>query len=285
MRRILLPLHRLITAISMLGVLTSCSMATVAYNNAGSLIGYALDNYVELTPPQETWLKDRVNHLIAWHRGSELPLWQRWVNETRERAAGNPEAGEIRAMFARGQTLLERTTEKMLPDMAALMRQLEPRQIAFLESKLAADYRKLAEEAAAPLPVRQSRRVERLRERCESWFGRLTSEQAAYLQARVLSMAPLEEMRLTDRQRWQREFMAVVKSAAEVSELQAELRILILAPEQRRDPNYQAEVNRQRDEMIAVTAWMVRNATPAQMARLQNKLSGYAEDIASMLRT
>ena len=279
------PLRHLLTAIAMLCVLTSCSVATLAYNNAGTLIGYALGDYVELTDQQESWLKDRVNSLISWHRGSELPEWQRWLNETRERAAGRPETREVRTMYARGQVLLERTTAQLLPDMAALLRQLEPQQIAYLENKFSRDNRKIAEEAATPLPVRQLKRLERIRERFESWVGSLTAEQAAYLQSRVMVLGPLEEMRLADRQRWQREFIDMIRSRPELPALQAELRSLILSPGTRRDPAYQAELIRQQDEMMTITAWLVANASPVQKVRLQKKLSGYAEDIASLLRT
>ena len=116
-------------------------------------------------------------------------------------------------------------------------------------------------------------------------MGGLTAEQAAYLQSRVMVLAPLEEMRLADRQRWQREFIDMIKSRPELPALQAELRSLILSPGKRRDPGYQAELNRQQDEMMTITAWLVTNASPVQKGRLQKKLSGYADDIASLLRT
>lgn len=284
-RSLFRPLRVMIIGVAMLGVLTSCSVATLAYNNAGTLIGYALGDYVELTDQQETWLKERVNLLIAWHRGSELPQWQRWLNETRERSAGKPETGEVRALYTRGKALVERTTEQLLPDMAALLHQLEPAQIAFLEGKLARDNRKIAQEAAIPLASRQSKRVERIQERFENWMGSLTAEQAAYLQSRTMALVSLEEMRSADRQRWQREFIDLIKSKPELPVMKDELRRLILLPEKQRNPLYQAELNRQQEAMMTITAWFVANATPNQKLRLQKKLGGYAEDIASLLRT
>lgn len=285
MRHIVRPIASLITFLSILSTLTACSVATLAYNNAGSLIGYALRDYVELTDSQESWLKERIELAIAWHRTSELPQWQRWLNEARERAAGKPETSEVRALSLRGQALLERTTEQVLPDMAALLRQLDASQIAFLERKFVSDNRKIARDAAVALPQRQVKRVERMRERFESWAGSLSPEQVAYLQSRVLAQPPLDELRLADRMRWQRQFIENIKARPEALELQAALRSMILTPERHRDPVYQAALLRQQEEMMTTIAWMVTSATPAQRTHMQKKLSGYAELLASLVRS
>lgn len=282
-------IHRRLSHIIIAGValcaFAACSLATLAYNNAGALIGYALDGYVDLSPQQEIWLKDRVNVLIAWHRRNELPEWQRWLDVTRELAAGTPQLSDVQSTYASGRALLARTTEKLLPDMALLLRQMEPSQIAALERKFAQDNRKIAEEAAIAPANHQAKRMERLRERFESWLGRLTAEQDAHLQSHMAALPSLEEMRLADRKRWQREFIDLIKAKPEALALQAELQRLILMPEANRDPVYQTELIRRQDEMMTITAWMVAKATPAQKKHLQKKLSGYAEDIAYLLRT
>ena len=284
MPRIHRVLRHLIAAIAMLSMLTSCSLATIAYNNADTLIGYALRDYVELNVEQEIWLKERITLLMAWHRSNELPQWQRWLTEARERAAGMPETSDLRATYVRGQALLARTTAQALPDLAKLLHQLEPAQIAFLENKFANDNRKLAKDIAVALPTRYAKRADDVREGFEGWLGSLTPEQAAYLQARATILVPMEEMRLADRRRWQRELIELVKARPELPTLEAELRSWILSPEKYRDPVYQAEMNRQYEAMLGVTAWMVTNATPQQKLRVQKKLSGYAEDIARLLR-
>lgn len=276
--------YRCIAVIAMLFALAACSIATMAYNNAGVLIGYALDDYVELTPQQEVWLKERVNVFIAWHRIHELPELQRWVNETRERAAGSPRMDDVRDTYARGKALLGRTTEQILPDMALLLRQLDAVQIAHLEARFAKDNRKIAEDLAQSPAKRNARRTKRISERFESWLGDLNDEQIAYIESRVGTLVPLDEMRLADRVRWQRHFIEVIKAKTAAAELQVALRRMILAPEQSRDPLYQAALIRQQEEMMAMTAWLVNHATPVQRARLQKKLSGYASDIAGLLR-
>ncbi|MEP7157184.1 MAG: DUF6279 family lipoprotein [Betaproteobacteria bacterium] len=268
----------------MVSGLAACSLATMAYNNAGSLIGFALNDYVELNEQQEAIVKERVNQLIAWHRKSELPQLLRLLNEARERGVTSPAVADVRDFYTRGQAHFERTVEQVLPDMAELLRQLEPSQIARLEKKFAKENLKVMEDMAKPQALRQSKRLERTRERYEDLFGSLSAEQAAYLQAHQPVTGPLDAMRLADRKRWQREFTDAIKSNADTSQLLAELRILILTPEKRRDPAYQAELSRQQEEMLATTTWMLASATPAQKAKLQKKISGYAEDVTRLLR-
>ena len=60
------------------------------------------DRNAPLNAEQEIWLKERVMLLMAWHRSNELPQWQRWLTEARERAAGMPEASDLRATYVRG---------------------------------------------------------------------------------------------------------------------------------------------------------------------------------------
>jgi len=275
---------RLLTACALVGALTSCSLATLAYNNAPSLIGFALSDYVELNEQQEVVVKARLTQLIAWHRKSELPQLLRLLNEARDRAGTQPSLGEMRDFYARSQARFDRSVEQVLPDMAELLRQLAPSQIARLEEKLAKDNRKVVEEAAKPLTSRQAKRMERVRERFEDWFGPLSAGQSAYLQSHIADMGPLDEMRLADRKDWQREFIDAIKLKPDTAQLLAELRILILTPEKRRDPVYEAELTRRHEEMMSITTWMLAGATPAQRANVRKKISGYAEDVTRLLR-
>ncbi len=54
-------------------LVASCSVATMAYNNAPSIALYALDDYFDLTPEQEAWLKPRLERFIVWQRANQLP--------------------------------------------------------------------------------------------------------------------------------------------------------------------------------------------------------------------
>lgn len=264
--------------------LTACSLARLAYNNFGSVVAYAVNDYVDLTPEQEELLKTRAASLVAWHREKELPQWLRTLENARARVGAGASEADVRAAQREAQTLIERTAERMLPDAAELLARLEPAQIARLAARLEKDNRKVARETAVPADERRAKRVKRVLGHFEEWMGTLTPDQISWLRSRVMAWPLLDEMRLDDRRRWQREFLQLLETRPEPRVFQAELRALVLNAETRRDPAYQAAWARQQADASDLAAWMVANATPAQRTRIQKKLAGYAEDLTALMR-
>lgn len=281
MRRISLVAATLATLLAVAG----CSLATMAYNNAPTVLIYALNDYFDLSTEQEDWLKPRLNRFIDWHRANELPAYRRLVDEATRQIGDGARIEDVRALYEAGRTRLERAGDQVLPDIAAFLFQLEPRQIAYLEKKLAADNRKLAEEAAVPLLQRQQKRIEKAMERYEDWFGTLSTAQATKIRAAMVTLPPMDAMRLADRRRRQAELLALLKAAPDVVLLKTEFRRMLLQPERGRDPAYQAEIDRQFDSTMSLVMSLLSEASPAQRARIQRRLNGYAEDISSLLRS
>ena len=273
------------SAIAGLLILAGCSLATMAYNNAPTVLIYALNDYFDLSTEQEDWLKPRLNRFIDWHRANELPAYRRLVDEATRHIGDGARIEDVRALYDAGRARLERAGDQVLPDIAAFLFQLEPRQIAHLEKKLAADNRKMEEEAAVPMLQRQQKRIEKAMERYEDWFGSLSTAQAAKIRAAMAALQPLDAMRLADRKRRQAEFLALLKAAPDVVLLKTEFRRLLLQPERGRDPAYQAELDRQFDSTISLVMSLLSEASPTQRARIQRRLNGYAEDISSLLRS
>jgi hypothetical protein len=279
-------LRILVIGCSILAV-AGCSLATVAYNNGATVLSYALDDYFDLNRSQQDWLKPRLERFIDWHRGSELPVYRQMVNEAMHQVASGARVEDARRLYAGGRNRVELAAEFALPDMAAFLLQLEPRQIAYLENKLLADHRKLLDEMQVPAAKRQQRRVERLQERFEDWMGPLNRSQQAKIQA-ALGTSPainMDALRLADRQRRQGEFIGLLKAPKDAATMQRELRRMLFHAEQGRDPAYQAELNRQFDEGLDLLAAVLAEASSEQTQRVQKRLGGYAEDIRSLLRS
>lgn len=281
MRRILLITSALLSLLAV----AACSLVTLAYNNAPTVLIYALNDYCDLSATQEDWLKPRLNRFLDWHRAHELPAYRRLVDEATRQVGDGVRLEDARALYDGGRLRLERAADYALPDIAAFLLQLEPRQIVYLENKLAADNLKMEEEARVPPAQRQQRRTEKSLERFADWFGALTPIQAEKIRTAMSSMPPLDAMRIAERKQRQAEFIALLKAAPEASVLQTELRRMLLLPGQGRDPGYQMEIDRQLDSMATLVVSVLADATPAQRTRIQRRLNGYADDIGSLLRT
>jgi hypothetical protein len=244
-----------------------------------------LDDWFDLTSAQRAWLKPRVESLVEWHRASELPTYRKLLNDAQEQVARPVAVEDIETFYGQSRLAAERLAEKAMPDLVGFLQLLEPKQIAFLERKLAADNDKLAKELKLGLEERRRKRVERYLDRFEGWFGRLSPEQMAVLKTQVEEMPFSEELRLADRRRWQTGLVGMLKNKADSAVLANELRVLLLSPEQRRAAEYRAKWEMQQQLVTQLTAELLQIASPKQKQAVQRKLAGYAEDVSSLLKS
>jgi len=265
-------------------LVTGCSMGVMSYRNADWLLAYKIDDWVNLNAEQKAWLKPRLAQLQVWHRSHELNHVQRLLRESHSLAAGAPKEDEIQAIYAGSVLMLNRTLEHVLPDMVILLNRLEPAQIAHLERTLAKANQKLAKDIALTPEARRVLRAKKAVKNIESWFGSLSTTQAADLIKRVDALPLLDEMHLNNRQRWQSELLKLLKSKPESKLFSAELRSLMLDPQRRREPIYDQAWKRQQQEWVSIVVWMVKHATPTQKARLQKKLGGYVDEVSRLLQ-
>ncbi len=270
----------------MLSVLlvSGCSLGMLSYRNADWLLAYKIDDWVNLTAEQKTWLRPRLTQLQVWHRSHELGHVQRLLRDSHLLAAGSPKEDEIQAIYTASVLTLNRTLEQLLPETLLLLSRLEPAQIAYLERKLAKDNQKLAKDIVLTPDARRSLRAKKAVKQFEGWFGRLSTTQEADLIKRVDALPLLDEMRLNNRQRWQTELLELLKSKPDSKLFSAELRSLMLDPQRRRDPVYDQAWKLQQQEWVSIVAWIVKHASPAQKARLQKKLGGYVEEVSRLLQ-
>jgi hypothetical protein len=277
-------IHRFLILMLSVLLVSGCSLGMLSYRNADWLLAYKIDEWVNLTAEQKTWLRPRLTQLQVWHRSHELVHVQRLLRESHLLAAGAPKEDEIQAIYAASVLTLNRTLEQLLPDTLLLLSRLEPAQIAYLERKLAKDNQKLAKDIVLTPDARRSLRAKKAVKQFEGWFGSLSTAQETDLINRVDALPLLDEMHLKNRQRWQQELLVLLKSKPDSSLFSAELRSLVLDPQRRRDPVYDQAWKLQQREWVSIVAWMVKHATPAQKVRLQKKLGGYVEEVSRLLQ-
>ena len=84
---------RILAAICAALALAGCTTATftrLAYNNAAFALTWMVDDWFDLHDGQRDWVKVRFARLLAWHRASELPEYERLLQDTAARAARRP---------------------------------------------------------------------------------------------------------------------------------------------------------------------------------------------------
>jgi len=264
-------------------LLAGCSVARVAYTNAPPAVAWMVDDWFDLQDGQRDWVKERASRLIAWHRASELPEYERFLQEIAVRVSRGLREEDARWAYLGGRNLYRRAMEKMLPDMADFLMQVTPEQVAYLERKFDKDNEKMFAESGSSPKDRGEKRAKRFVERLEDWTGRLTPAQRELVTARVKAMPDVTDDWFADRQRRQGELVKLLKAKPAREAMTAGLRRIVLDWDALRAPAY-AEKMRQRDQQsFAMMAALDATFDAAQREHIQKKVRGYAADVAYLM--
>ena len=270
-------------AMLLAATLAACTLTGVVYNNAVPLASWYVDDYFELQDEQRDFARERLARIHAWHRSSELPEYQRVLEQAIKRSAGPVSGDDVEQLYRQGKTLVLRAGEYALGDVADFLLKLDTQQIQAFELRLAKANQKFERERLKEsVEKRVELRAKRYIKTMEDWLGTLSSEQKQHIEITLRDMPLTDGARLAERKRLQGELVADLKAGSAREELMVLLRVTFLVPDASRNPAYRAEVARWQRAMSELVAWLVDNASPQQRQHLQTKLRGYAEDVVAL---
>ena len=268
-------------------LVAACSQLQLGYNNADTVLAYSLDSYLDLDDEQERLARERIGALHRWHRSTQLPGYVQLLNDAQKKIAGPVSAAEVREFNTGVNRALAALGEQAAPDLARLALTLKPAQVERLADKLAKDTSKDRRElvrfsGAASL----EQRVERYVDQAEGWFGTLSPAQREVIRASLERRPDAQEAWMQERERRQRELVAVIaRIRAEQPPLAAAtawIREYFAQLAEPRDPQRRARLAQARQENAELLAQLINSATPAQRASLAKKLRGYATDLDAL---
>jgi hypothetical protein len=272
-------------------VAASCSLtklaysnAPFAYSNAMPMLAWIAGDYVDLSDEQKDSLRKRLRKAFAWHRAQELPEYRRFLEAVAEKSAGPMSVDDVRAADRDLRAYYNRTVERVLPDIADLLLQLDPDQVSQLERKFVTDDEKFARESAEDsLEERRESRAAKFIGHIEQFTGRLAPSQRELVSQRLARNEDLTAQRLADRRYRQGETLAMIRARVSREQMIAGLRRLLLDTETWRDPAFRAKLRARAEQMYEMIATLSASLAPEQRANLQNRLRGFIHDIAELL--
>jgi hypothetical protein len=277
-------LHALLLA--GLVLLAGCSMVTkFGYNRAHAGMRAIAWDYLDLDNAQSEQLNIRLGTLHDWHRANELPAYAAFLRSASQRAARGVTLADGAWAFdnlrLRYRTLGAKAAEEIAPVLATL----GTAQIADLEHKVA---QKNADFAKQYLP-RDEKRGERARielwlERVRDWTGTLTPAQDALIEKFIRAHARYSVLRFEDRQRWERDAIALVRQHLPPEELAQRLSEIFTRPETRRSEEFLREEKRWEDDLGQLAVDIDRTLSPVQRVRIVHRLDAYADDFDDLAR-
>jgi len=262
-------------------LLAGCTALRLAYDNADTYLLFRAKSYLDLDAKGSDELDERIDEFFAWHRRTALPQYARISEEAAKRVTRGLSREDLvwgyDSLLAHARQSLRFAAERVAP----LLDRLTPQQVAYMEKRFAEDNRKFAREYLRGSEAeRRKRRARRLEERLEDWVGNLSSVQAEKVR-QFSERTPLyDELRASDRQRMQAEFVDMIRKR----EAQKHLPDWIANWERGRDPAHLAASERFRQEYLALLLELDKTLAPEQRNRAAATLRRYAEDFRVLAR-
>lgn len=286
------PAHVFALALAAL-FLASCATATLtrlayanaalAYSNLGAMLTWTVDDYVDLTDPQEDWVRARVERAMQWHRSQELPRIRRLLETVLARSEGTFTAQEVGAHQKALRAHLYRIAEQVVPDVAEFLGNVDAEQATQLERKFSEENAKFMRESIRGSPdERRGKRMRRFIDHLEGWVGSLSADQRELVAAYYRTAPDLSGELLGERRFRQSEILALVRGKAPREQMTTDLRRLLVDIESWRRPEY-VEKLRARDQKIGeMLATVSATLTTEQRAAFQGRLRGLIRDITAL---
>lgn len=260
-------------------VLTGCSTARFAYENADTYVRWKVASYVDLEGAAAEELDDRIDEFHAWHRKTELPKYVRLAREASRRFADGLSREDAVWGYDSVRVQARESLRKAAELAAPLLDRLTPEQLAQIERRLAEDNRQFYRtNLRGSERERRNRRARIMTERLEDWVGKLTQAQAERVREFVERSPAIDELRDRDRKRLQREVIAILRARS----AQKNLPDHVAHWERNREPAFSAVLDTWREQYFTFLVDLDRMLTPEQRARVLATLRRYTEDFEAL---
>lgn len=257
--------------------LGGCSTIKVVYNQADHIFMWKADDYFDLTAEQKELWRRHVNRLHTWHRATQLADYANLLEAANARLSAGVQEQDVQwaidALMSRYRTLIERTHD----DLAQVLATLNDDQLAAARRQFEKDNRKFARDFGIGQPADEQRRLRAKRnvDRVEHWTGPLSAAQDARLREASRTLPLISELRLNDRMRRQREFLALLQDRKEGPRFAAKLREWLLDWDRTRTPEYASQFDGFVKASARVYVDMFAQLTPEQRRHVSDRLRRY----------
>jgi hypothetical protein len=253
--------------------------ATLAYQNAGTLLTWTVDDYVGLTHDQKAAVHEKIAHEMLWHRDHELPAYRRLLASAAQRSQRPYTAAEVSQAWDEVRADYRRVVERVLPEAARFLATLDEAQAAHLERRFFEDEQKFEHEMAKGKPEeRRARAAKRMIRALEDWTGRLSPAQRALIVEAEAAVPPMLEERFGERRYRQQQVVSLVRTR-DAQRIERGLRRLLLEEKSWRRSEYQALLDQRDRATLDTITKLSATLSAEQRAHLVERIQAYIADI------
>ena len=275
----LLP-ARLAAVLLALLLLAGCGN-TFLYNRLDWLIGWYVDDYVELSRAQEKVFQQRLRPVLDWHRREELALYAALLQQIEADSAAPLDADTVRDWSRQLLLALERIEARLWPLIHEIGADLDQEQMAGLLENIQARQRELEEEYLTRSDEEYAEdNFDRLSENLRDFLGPLSAAQEDQIARAAQAMRRLDQAWLEERRLW---LKTLQRLSAREPGWQAALRAAWAQRKERRTPRYHAHRRHNMDIIHTLVAAVLNARDERQDRHLQRELDSLRDDLQTLI--
>jgi hypothetical protein len=276
-------LNRIVFLSSILLLIASCSTTQLAYKFSDWFLLERVDHYFNITPSQEEFLEEKLEHLIAWHQTHELPEIIVTLTEFRKRFQNGLEPADLDWLSDGHRSYFKRFFLKAVPDFSRFLATLDDSQTQHFKNQLGKKNDFLIKQAKMTEEELREDSHEWFIELLEDWFGNLNEEQKASIHAWLKVDKKWVLAKLENRRKYQKEMVALAQAHRAAKEIATQLTVWIEKPESRWTPEFKAQVDQRMDLWRELLFKVDSIITPTQRNRALEKIQDYIDDFKTLV--
>ena len=276
-----MPLPARLAAVLLTLLLLAGCGNTFLYNRLDWLIGWYVDDYVELSRAQEKVFQQRLRPVLDWHRREELALYAALLQQIEADSAAPLDADTVRDWSRQLLLALERIEARLWPLIHEIGADLDQAQMAELLENIQARQRELEEEYLTRTDEEYVEdNFDRLSENLRDFLGPLSAAQEDQIARAAQAMRRLDQAWLKERRLW---LKTLQRLSAREPGWQAALRAAWAQRKERRTPRYHAHRRHNMDIIHALVAAVLNARDERQDHHLQRELDGLRDDLQTLI--
>lgn len=261
---------------------SGCSVP-LAYNNLDRLARWSISDYFSMDQQQRSYFDAAFDDVWLWHRRDHLPQYAQWLEDLSVGLAAGTSDKEMQLLVDQVVAWAEEIAARGTPLAAELLASLSDPQVAEFAQALEDGNRQFAEPEIG-LSVEQAQRAwqKEIADRFSRISGRLNGAQQEYLRSQSVRYVPDRVLWAEYRRHWQGDLLALLNHRHEPQdflrgfEQLAANRSLYYGPELTPIMANNQQLTRE------VSVWLINSLTDRQRQRFGDRLTGLAEDFATL---
>jgi len=269
-------------------LLSGCSVARLGYTQSAEWTYWWLDGYVDLNAAQSSTLRQDLSNVYEWHRTQELPQLALLLGQLQIQAERDASAAQICQSVNQLKIRLQALLKQAEPGLLRLALQLKPEQHLHLQQQLAKRQKKWRDDwLSDSLAERQDRRIERLIDRSEMFYGKLDSAQRSLFKASVQTSKFDPNLAQADMLRRHQDLLQTLQrmtqGGMDEQRLRQEMLQLLARLIDSPDPAYRNRVEELTQENCQLFAKVHNSRSASQQQKLIETLKDYESDARALM--